>query len=312
MISLEFEGYISSLKKIEVTDRGYPTSHIYLNGKKVNEIDRDYFEHFSNGIKDILEQELSNNENNQILSNVLGLLLEAEAITIKKWEDTITRKDNFYERKFEGPSREFLEDEGQVWKKNKIFKGISQFLNLDPELTAANEDLHSYLITRAEVQVNETRLGSIYAIGQLYYVYELKLAVINDLINYLEDKYNPTQEDSNDNPSIKFKLKKQEIALLFRILYKEGIIELDGNRERDKLTKLKKYIDNANIYYYYEQFSEYKKVDNIKNEFSDNRTDNNDNGAQLEIEFIEMLIRKLEDRLERGLPVSIQEYDRGY
>ena len=126
-------------------------------------------------------------------------------------------------------------------------------------------------------------LGRYYSYAYLSLFLESNRSMLERLANYMEylivlvekvegyGKDKLTLEDINegDPNKLKFELKlnKLEVSILFKNLSDFGYIEVDNRGQKHPFTQLKKYIDNANMYYLNEK-GEAELINNISKEFS--------------------------------------------
>ncbi|MEW4925192.1 hypothetical protein [Algibacter sp. 2305UL17-15] len=120
--------------------------------------------------------------------------------------------------------------------------------------------------------------------------------------NFEIDKYSFDEISDNDptNLKLEFKTNKLNVVFLYKALFEEGFIDVDRKNQKQKDTNLKKYLDNANIYFLNEK-GESVKVKGINKEFS--KVKNGDKGEyeRQEIELLDLIISKFSDRREKIL-----------
>ncbi len=305
MSSFKLQKYIRNLSELNLVLYS-DEDNFQLNERWVTDIDRDYYAKFTTGIKEILEEEFSEANNDVLLNDVRNALGEAKRKALKKWEDISTGSSevHFIGKSFSSSiptysTLDFLVNEEQEERKKIIFDGVADLLKLDTEKFPAGGDLHSYL-TSPEASSPSMNIKFEYAFGHLFYVLLIKVELIDDLLNDLEEFVNPDDlsfmENANNNPySIEFNLTKTDIALFFNILYEEGLIKTEGKNEKGRKTHLKKYIDNANIFYHHDK--KRTKVNEIKKEFTKIGQAQYYKVEKNEKLLLEDLINKLQNRL---------------
>lgn len=201
-----------------------------------------------------------------------------------------------------------LEDE-KCAIEDEIFKYFEDEIKKNDEIESHSNQFYPFTKTNTK----DEQLEKAYSLVHLSSCLDKTRALLKKIIRYLdnlvniikklenieEDKY--TIEDVFDsdpnNLKMEFKINKMDVALFYRALHDTGIIFVDNKNQKHQYTNLKKYIDNANMYYL-----ENKKVDKVKNinkEFA--KFLNSRKYKKHEINLLELLISKLEFRKEQIL-----------
>lgn len=306
MSSFKLQKYIRNLSELDLVFYS-DVDNFQINERWVTDIERDYYLKFTTGIKEILEEEFSEANNDILLSDVRNALAEAKRKALKKWEDIITGSSEvhffseFYSSsKPTNATLDFLVNEEQEERKKIIFDGVADLLKLDTEKFTAGKDLHSYL-TSPGTSSPVKNIKFDYAFGHLFYVLSIKVELIDDLLNDLEEFVNPVNSkpmhNQNTNPySIELNFLKKDVAIFFHTLHELDLLKTDVNDIYDSQEKLKKWIDASNIYYR-SKTGEIAKVKSINRYFT---SLNNKEWDGNEIKFLEdILIPKLNERLEK-------------
>jgi hypothetical protein len=120
--------------------------------------------------------------------------------------------------------------------------------------------------------------------------------------NFEIDKYSFDEISDNDptNLKLEYKTNKLDIVFLYRALFQEGIIDVDSKNQKYQDTNLRKYIDNANIYFLNAK-GESVKVKGITKEFSKVANAMKGEYERQEIELLDLIIKKFTDRREKIL-----------
>lgn len=153
-----------------------------------------------------------------------------------------------------------------------------------------------------------------YAFAHLSYCFDIHKKTLKHIVEYIdntyqfikkienfeEDKFNldDINELDPNNLKLEFKISKKEIAILFKNLNDSGIFHIDNKGFRDDYTQLKKYIDNANMYFLHN--GKIKPVKGITKEFAkiygkEERIMHQD----FEKKFLKGLIKGLTERIEK-------------
>lgn len=163
------------------------------------------------------------------------------------------------------------------------------------------ESIYSYVYLSFVLESTREMLGRI----TVYLDYLVNL--IKKLENFEEDKFNIEEVFDNDPNKLKLELKlnKLEVSMLFKNLNDFGYIEVDNRGQKHPFTQLKKYIDNANMYYLNEK-GEVKIIKNINKEFakvygSQERVMH----IEREIKFLENLIAKSREKIAQ---IKLEEF----
>lgn len=205
------------------------------------------------------------------------------------------------------PSNEF-DDRAEY-----IIEIIKGFFDMDSGEEDSELDLNEILIKN--YNIDESELDSIYAKAQLSYVIYLHIEMIKEIAYKIDNLLSVVQklegfsgsnehtineiEDSNlekNNLSLKFDLSKTNLGHLFYNLYEIGIISKDKADVRDERTKLKNYLNSANLFYL-EKNSAYSPVIKMTRAMPVQRnTDKKE--VKKEIVFLNDLVDKLNERVE--------------
>lgn len=164
-----------------------------------------------------------------------------------------------------------------------------------------------------KLNVEDEKLESIYSYVFLSFVLESTrklleritkyldylVNLINKVENFKEDNLTleEIQEGDPNKLKLELKLNKLEVSILFKNLNDFGYIEVNNRGQKHPLTQLKKYINNANMYYLNEK-GEAELVKNIEKEFSKvyGKTERVMH-INREIKFLENLIAKSKDKI---------------
>ena len=215
---------------------------------------------------------------------------------------------------------DFLEYHNIVYKLGVIFYCDDLELMADGEYSLTDEKYNIDELVLEKIQENELKLPVFESneerIEMLYSYVHLSFCLDNiktllkniakhldylvNLIkkveNFEEDKLTLDEVYDNDpnNLKLEYKINKMDVALFYRVLHDIGIIHVDNKNQKHPYTNLKKYINNANMYYL-----ENKKVDKVKNINKEFAKFLNDNKYEKhEIKLVELLIEKLKSRKE--------------
>lgn len=121
------------------------------------------------------------------------------------------------------------------------------------------------------------------------------LSVINRIDSYTEDEIGePIYEISSQDENLKFDLSKINLGYLFYNLYEIGIIAKDKSDIKDERTKLKNYLNCANLYYL--DNKKYAKVQKMTRGMPVTRNTES-KVVNSEIVFLESLTSKLNNRI---------------
>jgi len=123
---------------------------------------------------------------------------------------------------------------------------------------------------------------------------------INKAENFEIDKYS-LDEISDNNPNnlkLQYQTNKLDVVFLYRALFEEGIIDVDSKNQKYSDTNLRKYLDNANIYFLNSK-GESIKIKGITKEFS--KVSNAEPGEyeRQEIALLDLILKKFSDRREK-------------
>lgn len=160
-------------------------------------------------------------------------------------------------------------------------------LNLEEEQL---ESLYSYAYLSLTLESTRKLLERI----TKYLDYLVNL--IRKLENFEEDKLKLDDVFAADPTDIKleFKINKLSVAMFFRNLHDMGIINVDNKNQKTPYTNLKKYINEANIYYL--DNNKVNKVKNINKEFSKILNDKYKEYEKQEFNLLDLLITNFQQR----------------
>ncbi|SNR58697.1 hypothetical protein [Lutibacter flavus] len=152
-----------------------------------------------------------------------------------------------------------------------------------------------------------------YAFAHLSYCFDIHKKTLKHVVEYIDNTYQFIKKIENfeedkltleevfegdpNNIKFEFKISKKEIAILFKNLNDFGIFHIDNKGFKHKHTQLKKYIDNANMYFPHN--GEIKPVKGITKEFAkvygeEERVMHQD----IEKEFLKRLLDNLTERIK--------------
>ncbi|WP_431107188.1 hypothetical protein [Winogradskyella poriferorum] len=160
-------------------------------------------------------------------------------------------------------------------------------LNLEEEHL---ESLYSYTYLSLTLESTRELLGRI----TKYLDYLVNL--INKLENFEEDKLKLDDVFAVDPTDIKleFKINKLAVAMFYRNLHDLGLIHVDNKNQKTPYTNLKKYINEANIYYL--DNNKVNRVKNINKEFSKILNDKYKEYEKQELNLLDLLITNFQQR----------------
>lgn len=186
--------------------------------------------------------------------------------------------------------------ENAKWSKDEIEFHLNQFNPFIKTYTKEEQLEKAYSFYHLSRCLNKTRLLLKNIINYLDNV----VSIIKKLENFEEDKYTLEEvfEGDPNNLKLEFKISKKEIAILFKNLSDFGYFHVDNTGFKHKYTQLKKYINNANMYF--PQNGEMKPVKGINKEFS--KVYGNEERIMhqnMEKEFLKDLIEKSTERIEK-------------
>jgi hypothetical protein len=198
---------------------------------------------------------------------------------------------------------------------------IEGFFNLSRvnQISNSQQALNSTLLISPEIE--ESDLDSIYAKAHLVYIMSLHkemlkgvslkiesiLKVVGIRQSYVDENFHG--DLGLENVRLDFNLSKFHLGYLFYNLYEIGIIAKDETDIKDERTKLKNYINSANMYYL-DKKSKFCKVEKITREMKVVRE--NTKEIQDEILFLESFVSKLNARVGTLNETLVSLKDRGY
>ncbi|WP_027137411.1 hypothetical protein [Gaetbulibacter saemankumensis] len=167
--------------------------------------------------------------------------------------------------------------------------------NLKEDNEEKLESIYSYV--HLSLTMEETRK----MLGRITVYLDYLVNFIKKLENFEEDKLTLDEVHDNDPNNIKleFKINKLAIAMFYRNLHDMGIINVDNKNQKMPYTNLKKYINDANIYYL--DNKNVNKVDRINKEFSKILNDKYKEYKQQELNLLDLLISKFQEKKEQIL-----------
>ena len=174
-----------------------------------------------------------------------------------------------------------------------------------------NKNKYYYIYEEGKEEV--LNFEKYYAFAHLSYCFDIHKKTLKHILEYIdntyqfikkienfeEDKFNldDINELDPNNVKFEFKISKKEIAILFKNLNDFGIFHIDNKGFRYNYTQLKKYIDNANMYFSHN--GELKPVKGITKEFAKiYGTEERVMHQDFEKKFLNGLIIKLTTRIE--------------
>ena len=140
---------------------------------------------------------------------------------------------------------------------------------------------------------------------------EKRIYIIEELESFDEDisDVNTTFLDNPNDLSLKFDLSKTNLGHLFYNLYEIGFIARDKSDIKDERSKLKNYLDGANLYYL--DNKSYSKVKKMTRAMTVTRNTES-KIVNSEIAFLEILNSKLNNRIN-DLKLTLENLKkRGY
>jgi hypothetical protein len=198
-----------------------------------------------------------------------------------------------------------------------ILEIIKGFYNLDDEISKYREEEQDDYLSQdtidhflsKNIKSNDER---IYAKAHLSYVISIYNQMVRNIGKFMQRRINIIEEiesfdedvtvshsavlDNSNDLSLKFDLSKTHLGHLFYNLYQVGIINKDKTDIEDKRTKLKNYINSANMFYL-DNKSNHVKAERMTRAIKVNRYVSSKE-VQDEINFVESLTTKLNTRLD--------------
>lgn len=187
-----------------------------------------------------------------------------------------------------------------------------------------SQDILNYFL-KEKLKLDEYEIEQSYAKAHLSYIISLhnqmvrnigkdiekRINIIEELESFDEDTTfgNSTALDNPSDLSLKFDLSKTNLGHLFYNLYEIGFIARDKSDIKDERSKLKNYLDGANLYYL--DNKSYSKVQKMTRAMTVTR--NTDSKiVNSEIAFLEILTSKLNNRIN-DLKLTLENLKkRGY
>lgn len=126
--------------------------------------------------------------------------------------------------------------------------------------------------------------------------------LINKAENFEADKYSFEEVSDNDptNLKLEYKVNKLDVVFLYRALFESGVLDVDSKNQKYSDTNLRKYLDNANIYFLNGK-GQSVKVKGISKEFSKVKNALPEEYGHQEIALLDLIIKKFTDRREKIL-----------
>jgi hypothetical protein len=217
--------------------------------------------------------------------------------------------------------KDFIRFHDSIYKLGKIFYEDDFDFTLDFDYSLLDEKNHleelifeKYEIEELNLQVfdfnKEEKLEMFYSYVQLSLCLDKIKTLLKNIVkhlNYLvnlikklesfeEDKLNIDDVFAADPTDIKleFKINKLAVAMFYRNLHDMGIIHVDNKNQKTPFTNLKKYINEANIYYL--DNNKVNKVKNINKEFSKILNDKYKEYEKQELNLLDLLITNFEEK----------------
>lgn len=204
-----------------------------------------------------------------------------------------------------------------------IIEIIKGFFNISPVNETSNnqEGLNETLLISPEI--DEMDLEPIYAKAHLTYILSLHIEMLKEIAVKIENilkvvdirksyiEQNHHGDLGLENVKLEFNISKNHLGHLFYNLYEIGIIAKDKTDTKDKRTKLKDYINSANMYYFDDNKSKYFKASKMTRAMKVTRNIES-KVVQDEISFLESFVSKLNTRLDSLNEILENLQDRGH
>lgn len=185
-----------------------------------------------------------------------------------------------------------------------IIEIIKGFFDLDTDTQYSVEELNDVITSNFE---DEDELRFTYAKAHLTYILalhsemvkEIALTLSNILRVHERKKSNIAERGLEfDGLELNFDLSKTNLGHLFYNLYEIGIIAKDKTDIRDERTKLKNYLNRANIFYQDKNDkTKYHRAQKMNRAMPVTR-DINEYDVRHEISFLQDLVSRLENRID--------------
>jgi hypothetical protein len=176
--------------------------------------------------------------------------------------------------------------------------------------------LDRYGLLDADSKTKNTKINQLYAYLFLSDCLESTRQMLKRIAEYLDsfvgfikkaenfelDKYSFEEISDNDptNLKLEFKVNKLDVVFLYRALFESGVLDVDSKNQKYSDTNLRKYLDNANIYFLNGK-GESIKVKGISKEFSKVKNALPEEYGHQEIALLDLIIKKFTDRREKIL-----------
>ncbi|RXG30659.1 hypothetical protein [Leeuwenhoekiella marinoflava] len=178
--------------------------------------------------------------------------------------------------------------------------------------------LDKYGLIEANSKIQDEKINQLYAYLFLSDCLESTRQMLKRIAEYLDsfvgfikkaenfelDKYSFEEISDKDptNLKLEFKIQKLDVAFFYRALFEGGILDVDSQNQINKDTNLRKYIDNANIYFLNEK-GDSVKIKDISKEFSriKKKEDEVYKYSRQEIDLLDLIIKKFSNRREKIL-----------
>ncbi|MCA9381590.1 hypothetical protein KC678_04960 [Candidatus Dojkabacteria bacterium] len=193
-----------------------------------------------------------------------------------------------------------------------VIEIVKGFFDIDFDTHYTKEELNDIIFKNneedegEEIDINEIQLT--YAKAHLTYILTLHLEMVKEIaltlsniVKVYKRKKSNIEEKSvvADDLKLEFDLSKTNLGHLFYNLYEIGIIAKDKTDVRDERTKLKNYLNHANIFYQDKNDkSKYNRAQKMNRAMPISR-DIDEKEVKLEIAFLTDLTSRLNNRIDK-------------
>lgn len=176
--------------------------------------------------------------------------------------------------------------------------------------------LNKYGLINSTTEIHNEKINQLYSFLFLSFCLESSRQMLKHIAEYLDslvglikkaenfelDKYSFQEISDNDptNLKLEYKINKLDVVFFYKTLFQAGILDVDSKNQNNSDTNLRKYIDNANIYFLNAK-GESVKIKGITKEFSKITKALKGEYEHQEIKLLDLVITKFSDRKEKIL-----------
>lgn len=295
----------------------HTVNNCLYNGMWITQIPDNYFDNQVENIVKLIDDSIDYSDDKNIFF-IISLLDDIEKY-IKKLDELLNDYlQNKFDRELVSHSLDYPKTPPKTSPKELEFPStinnnddkalniidiINGFYNKEPGQNYSNIEL----VLENEFNLNENEIDITYLRAHIAYTlikHEKMVISVGDFLHNIVKVYNRRKSSieentgtiSPENHKLEFNLSKTNLGHLFYNLYEIGIIAKDKTDVKDKRTKLKNYLNNANLYYL-ENNSTYSPIIKMTRAMKVQRNTEKKE-VDKEIIFLNDLVKKLNKRID--------------